>query len=254
MEIDARKNGIERDLCIVLRTAAFKEADLMVTFLSRSQGRIDARAYGARSVKSPIRAACQLFCVSDFEFYVRNDRWSVKAADIRLDLSGLQDDFKKYACGSVMLELTEKMTKGAGDAELSELFTLLVTSLSVLEVSQEDPIYILLFFYARAVNLLGIFPSLRTCVRCGAPVRGSHRWSCVEGGIVCDSCAEQSELPELSDDVLSCLRTFGRAPEPESEQDLSHRPPIVRSAVSVLQELLENQLGIHVRSLRMVRG
>lgn len=243
METEEKRNGQESDLCIVLRAIPYGEADLILTLFSREHGRIDARAYGARSLKSKYRAACQPFCLAEFEFYLKNDRRSVKSADVRSSFSGLQTDYCRYLAGCTILELAEKSLQGAGPEEREQLFVLLVHTLSALQSFEGQTDYLLLFFYVRAVQLMGVFPSLHACVHCGAPVGDSVRWSAADGGCVCSRCAEKTSTSELSPAVLQCLRSFGRS-RPASERDLSFDLPAVDESIRAMEDVLRCQLDI----------
>ena len=131
-------------LCLVLRANAYGEADLILTLFSRTEGLLTARAYGAKSLKSPVRAACQPFCVAEFEFYIRGQRRSVKAAAVRADFFRLQENYEAYICGCIILELTEKVLRYA--AEYEEMFRLTVGSLGALNTGAAEPRRVLLFF------------------------------------------------------------------------------------------------------------
>lgn len=251
MEIEERRNGTERDQCIVLRAVPYKEADLILTLFSRQHGRIDARAYGARSLKSTYRAACQPFCAAEFEFYLKNGRRSVRSADIRREFFGLQSDFRKYAAGCVLLELAEKMLEGHSEEDRDQMFLLLLHSLSAMESEKCDPHYIVLFFFLRAAYLLGVFPSLRSCVECGAPAEENVSWSYTGGGVVCAACAAERDVSSIDPAVLSCLRTFGRG-RPCDAQDISFDISTVDSALHVMENMLRHQLGLRLRASRML--
>lgn len=251
MENEDNQTGLERDLCIVLRAVPYAEADLILTLFSRARGRIDARAYGARSMKSRIRAACQPFCLAEFEFYAKKDRLSVRAADIRSEFFGIQKNFKKYVCACTALELIEKALRGAQGPELEDLFRLLAVFLTALDAFEGNPDYLLLFFGIRIVYLLGVFPALDTCVECGKPAKNSTSWSWTEGGIVCRACAEGRDFDTISPAVLACLRTFGRS-KPASERDLAQDATTVRDAIHVMQDMLRHHFGISLRSARLL--
>lgn len=59
---------MENTLCIVLRTADYRDSDKMLTLFSRENGRISALARGAKNLKNPIAAASQPFCCGIFSF------------------------------------------------------------------------------------------------------------------------------------------------------------------------------------------
>lgn len=253
METDLRQNGADHSLCIVLRVVQYAESDLILTLFSRDEGLIDARAYGARSLKSGIRAASQPFCLAEFEFYVKNGRRSVRAADQKNEFFGIQSNFRKYACGCAALELTEKILRGVSEpSEYEDLFRLLVIFLTSLEHFEADPSYILLFFLMRAVNIAGVFPSVDSCVLCGARPTGSNAWSWTHGGAVCSDCTKSVEFDELERDVIVCLATYGRT-SPGSVTDMSYSLKTVQKAVKAMYSMLRHQLGITVRAEKLLK-
>lgn len=201
-------SDLEAALCLVLRANAYSEADYILTLFGRDEGLLSARAYGAKSLKSGVRAACQPFCVAEFEFYVRGSHRSVKAAAVRADFHHLQDDYLSYLCGCVILELTEKVLRYAD--EYGELFRLTVSCLAALNAPAGDPRRVLLFFLLRMTYLLGIFPVITSCAVCGARVPRPRHWSDAEGGTVCAECAEHTETAQAVPAVLHCLGRFGR--------------------------------------------
>lgn len=251
-EKDPRRNGIEKETCIVLRAVPYGEADLILTLFSRTGGRIDARAWGARSIRSANRAACQPFCASEMEFYVRRGHRSVRAADIKSEFFGLQSDYKKYAVGCVLLELAERVLVYGQEDEYEELFKLLVASLAELEHTKADPRYILLFFLLRVVYMLGIYPSLHTCVACGEEVEKPHWWSGMQGGVLCDACGNSDVAEEYPAAAAQCVGGYGRT-KPGSESDLKTDIVQVRGAIRLLLDLLNQQLGIRLNTMKAVR-
>ena len=253
METDEKRSGLDRSLCIVLRAVPYSEADVILALFSRDLGEISARAYGARSLKSPLRAACQPFCLAEFEFYIRSGRYSLRAAYIRSEFFGIQNSYPKYACACTVLELTERMLPGISDdkQERESLFTLLAVFLQTLDRDPGDPMYLLLFFFTRAVHMLGVFPSLDTCVICGSPVGRSDAWSWSDGGAVCAACAGSMETEQLPSHVLQCLATFGRR-QPGSAADRATNRNTVLETLQALQTVLLHQTGISVRAAQLL--
>lgn len=254
METDGTQNGTVRTNCITLRAVPFGEADLMLTLFSEQDGRVDARAYGARSMKSAYRAACQPFCASEMEFYLKGGRRSVKAAHVRSEFFGIQEKYSRYAAGCSVLELTDRILRHAPPEETRVLFRLLVACLRALDTT-DAPAYVLLFYLIRVLHHLGVFPSLRHCACCGEPLKEDVRWSKQEGGLICGRCAEepQSAAMHVDPGVRSCLSTFGRG-QICSDTDMSCAPQMVAMTTKLLQEFLEYQLGVRLRTLQMTHA
>lgn len=242
-----RTAQVGRALCLVLNSRPYGEADLVLTLFAREEGLISARAYGARSLKSRIRAACQPFCLAEFDFYIRGEHRSVKEASIRQDMTGLLQHYDAYLCGCMILELTEKVLRYADEYEA--LFRLTLSSLLYLEDDPREPERVLLFFLLRLIHLLGIFPVFSTCASCGARTDGVHWWSHSEGGAVCKKCAALLPVEVPRPEILRCLRSFGRG----QLQDLQADPAeitAIRQTAAFLLTYLHSQYGITLRTAR----
>lgn len=243
------KSSLESALCVVLRAQSYGEADWILSLFARDAGLVSARAYGARSLKSRIRAACQPFCLAEFEFYVKGDSRTVKAAAIRSEFAGIRDNYDAYTCACLVVETIEKVIRHA--YEHSELFRLTVTSLTALS-NTEDPAAVLLFFLLRLVHELGVFPSLGSCVHCGQEVGVPHFWSSIEGGVVCDACSETLMVGTLPEDLYRCLRHFGRGQIREMDA-AGWSAATIRAAVYLLIDYLKNQYDLNLRTVRSLR-
>ncbi|MBD5559484.1 MAG: DNA repair protein RecO [Clostridia bacterium] len=236
-------------LCLVLRVTQYGEADSILTLFSRSEGLLSARAYGVKSLKSSFRAACQPFCVAEFEFYRRGDRLSVKAASVKSQFAGLQDDYTAYVCGCIILELTEKVLVYAEEYE--EIFRLTVSAVAALSSEALPPKSILLFFLIRLTYYLGVFPVVTSCASCGAAVPCPQFWSSAEGGVICENCARTQPSAPANLPVLRCLRSFGRG----QLRDLtahSTEEGTADASCRLLMEYLRAQYGLHLRTAAML--
>lgn len=252
MESDPKRNALEKETCIVLRAVPYREADLILSLFSRTNGLISARAWGARSLKSANRAACQPFCVSEMEFYVKGGRRSLKAAEIRNPFFGIQERYASYAAGCVLLEATEKVLAYGQDDENEALFRLLGVCLGELEHAGSDPWHVLLYFLIRVVHMMGIFPPLGTCASCGGDMDAPGFWSSSAGGAICEQCApELLDGEELPLDTLLCLATYGRG-KIGSETDAKAGDGAVRRSIRFLADLLRDQFGMTLRTLKGV--
>ena len=54
---------------VVLRETEYKDADKLLTVLSRDRGRLTLRARGVRSQSSKLKSGCQLLAFSEFTVF-----------------------------------------------------------------------------------------------------------------------------------------------------------------------------------------
>lgn len=242
-----KKARLGRSLCLVLRAEPYGEADLVLSLFSKEEGLITARAYGARSVKSRIRAACQPFCLAEFIFYLHGPRRSVKEVSVRTEMMGIPNHYEAFLCACVILQLTERILRYADEYEA--LFRLTVSSLLALNARPEVPERILLFFLLRLIHLSGIFPALSTCACCGRTLSSVRKWSHAEGGAICEACAATLAVENLDTNVLSCLRHFGRGQIGEVLKDETV-PEQIHATIALLFSYLDAQYGIRLPAAR----
>lgn len=177
---------MDNTLCLVMRTANWRDSDKMLTLFSRDFGLLSALARGAKNLKNPIAAASQPFCCGIFSFTSRGGRLYASQCEIKKEFYGLGADFERYAAACVMIEMTEKILKNT--EEYDQLFILLYTCLVHLEGGREHR-QVLAYFFVRITDLLGIRPAVRDCAVCGAVIKNPRLFCALEGGAVCDACA-----------------------------------------------------------------
>ncbi len=174
-------------MCIVLRAVNYRDNDRILTLFSRTEGKINAQATGARRIKSGLAPASQPFCCAEYEFFQKKDRYFVTGALIKQEFFGIQNDYDKFAAGCVMLELTERMLEHSDEPE--RLFATLINTLYSMEKYGLAENTALAYFFVQAIDMLGVFPALDFCSVCGAPVARVEYWSAEQGGAVCEACA-----------------------------------------------------------------
>lgn len=178
---------MENQLCIVLRAVNYRDNDRILTLFSRTEGKINAQATGARRMKSGLAPASQLFCCAEYEFFQKKDRYFVTGALIKQEFFNIQNDYDKFTAGCVMLELTERMLEHSDEPE--RLFVTLINTLFSMEKYGLGKDAALAYFFVQAIDILGVFPALDFCSACGAPIAKPEYWSAQEGGAVCADCA-----------------------------------------------------------------
>ncbi len=176
-----------RDEGIVLRTQKLGEADRIITFLTRSHGRVRAVAKGVRRTSSRLGSRVEPFTHVDLQLYIGRNLDVVSQAESLASYgSMISHDYQRWTAGQAMLETAERFTAEEREPAVQQ-FLLLVGGLRALSATEHDPALVLDSYLLRSLAVAGYAPSFDACARCGA--EGPHRsFSVQAGGAVCPSC------------------------------------------------------------------
>ena len=160
---------------IVLRETNYKEADKILTVLTRDLGKRTVKARGCRRKNSKLTAASQLLVYS--EMTLSEQFWSVR------------QDLEDLALASYFAEVTEA-TAQEGEA-VPELLSLLLNSLYALDTLKKPRALVKAAFELKLLCLTGYAPMLDACAVCGAPEPDQPRWNLSQGILHCARCRGQ---------------------------------------------------------------
>jgi DNA repair protein RecO (recombination protein O) len=178
---------------IVLQSYPLGEADRLVSFLSRSMGRMRGVAAGARRPKSRFGSTLERISHIRIWFFERETRELVRISQCEM-IESFLDAFRDYA-SSVALALFSEITqavlpdKEAADANFR---LLLLCAQTVKRTARAEPA--LAYFALWTVKLGGWLPPLDRCARCahglagGAGVSQTAYFSRSSSAITCGNC------------------------------------------------------------------
>jgi DNA repair protein RecO (recombination protein O) len=159
---------------IVLRTYPFKEADLVVSFFTRDQGKLRGVAKRARRPKSFFGAGLERLSHVRMAYFQRENRELVSLDSCELIRSsfGLLSDYGAVLALDFFAEVAEQLLP---DGEVNEKFyRLLLAVLEHLETTGEPGadagrVWRAVTYYSLwAVRLSGLLPEIHVCLGCGA--------------------------------------------------------------------------------------
>jgi DNA repair protein RecO (recombination protein O) len=153
---------------LVLRTYPLKEADLVVSFLTRDQGRLRGVAKRARRPKGGFGAGLERLSYVRLKYYQRETRELVNLDSVELIQSqfGLVSDYQTTVALDYFAEISEQMLPSAEPNE--RFFRLLLAMLESLREGGEGSVYRAVnYFSLWAVRLSGWLPELDACLSCG---------------------------------------------------------------------------------------
>ena len=235
---------------MVLASVNYREADLIVTFLTRELGLLSALArYGRRSRRRFVGGLLAPGAMAWYDFTLKpqSSLAFVEKAEENPRVHRLPPDPVIQALAAFALELVRGFETPLNPAPAS--FNLLVRHLSRLaQVSEEETARrTALEFSLKYLPLAGFGPALSACLACGAPAgpEGSGwRWHPASGGLYCPRCPGSGRpVPSAFLAVLDGTAPAGSA-IPGDE---------LAEAETFFEELAAHQLGRPLKALAVAR-
>lgn len=158
------------------------EADRIVTFVGRSNGKIRAVAKGVRKTKSRYGGRLEPFShVSLVLWKGKSDLHTITQAEVLESFRPVKEDLDLYSLGSVMLEACDRVVQESESA--SRVLDLLLGSMR--RLSEDGSPLVLAGFLLRLSSVAGFAPSMDRCAECSRP---ASWFSPGQGGAVCPNC------------------------------------------------------------------
>jgi DNA repair protein RecO (recombination protein O) len=144
----------------VLRTYPFREADLIVSFFTRDQGKLRGVARRARKPKSPFGAGLERLSRVHMAYYERENRdlFNLSGCELIESVFALQSDYTRGVAMDYLAEVSEHLLPPHEPNE--KFFRLLASAMDYLR-SGGDTWSAILYVSLWAVRLTGVFPELR---------------------------------------------------------------------------------------------
>lgn len=191
---------------LVLREVKYKEADRIITVLTKERGKITAKARGALRKTSSLGASTQQLMYSDFVFFEHKDMLTVQEATVEEAFEGLRSDFTSFALGCYFAEVAEALTRD----EIAEpqILQLTLNSLYALSNTLYDRSHIKAAFEMRLASVLGYAPDLSKCFVCGNTEPENPTIGIETGHLCCRECRNSQIGPTdyLSKSALAAMR------------------------------------------------
>jgi DNA repair protein RecO (recombination protein O) len=239
---------------IVLQSYPLGEADRLVSFLSRTMGRMRGVAAGARRPKSRFGSTLERLSHIRVWFFERETRELVRINQCEI-IESFLDAFRDYA-SSVALSLFSEITQAVlPDKEASDanFRLLLLCAQAVKRTGRAEPS--LAYFTLWTVRLGGWLPALDVCSRCGlaVPRRGEPTqpayFSATSSGIVCANCRRPG-LRAISPAALAAARGMLNERLDRLKED-AVPPRVAREVTEIMLDVIEHQIDRQLNSREM---
>ncbi len=247
----------EQSDAVVLRSVPYRDADLVVTLLTRDHGKVSAMARGARRSRRRFGAALALFVLGRAE--LRRSRgselWTLASFDALQDYSRIGADLAAMAHASYGVEIARELL--AAEQPDPEVLDLLVELFSVLADRGASPM-MLRAFELRLLTYVGLGPSLERCVSCGSEATEDIDARGVvldgaRGGVMCEACAIEGKASKpLSAAARALLVAAAGAPDLASAHAGEQGTRAAAEARDAMLAMLLAHIGKPLRSVEFI--
>ncbi|HVB85513.1 MAG TPA: DNA repair protein RecO [Candidatus Dormibacteraeota bacterium] len=195
---------------IILQSYSLGEADRLVSFLSRAQGRVRGVAAGSRKPKSRFGATLERLSYVRIWYFEKENRELVRIRQCEI-IESFLDAFRDYASSVALAILSEVTEAVLPDHEASDanFRLLLVVTQTIKRTGNAD--LPLAYFALWTVKLGGWLPALDRCGFCGSPLAEGASAYIARGAsaVACGKCRRAGMRP-ISPAALALARKMLR--------------------------------------------
>lgn len=195
---------------IILKQTDYREADAILSVLTKEYGKLSFVAPGVRRMKSKNAGAVMPATIAEIQFDYRPGKtmFRLKTARTISLFRTLHEDLVLSAAASAACEAADVLSLAEENENSEERYEMLAECLRLLN-DKHDADLVLACYLSDLMDLFGIRPDVDECVRCGS-TRVSA-FSEREGGFLCEDCARILQVPLRSAADLKRLRLAVKA-------------------------------------------
>lgn len=244
-------SGLCRSEAIVLRSHRLKESDLIVLLYTRSFGRLNGVAKGARRTRSPFMGRLEPLSLGEVLFFAKagSELVSIDSVDL---WQAFTQNTADYRCLMQLSFLAELVASTTPEREPNDcLFRLLLLVLPRLTQPATADLA-QLYFEIWHLRLAGLFPDHRRCHQCGR-LLGATVGVAIASDLrrfLCPQCPEAG-THALSVDAVELLDGICRSHLSDLYAKLADSESI-RELGSILERLLERSFERSFQALRLI--
>jgi len=228
---------------IILKQIKASGGRKMMTLFTRNYGKISVGSSLPEKGKSKTALALRPFTYGTYELYKNGDYYNMNSADVKKSFFRIGEDVDKFLYASFAMEVTERLIPEGIPQE--EIFDALIAFLEQIEDRAKSYQTIVLAYEAKMLKLLGTFPQLDQCARCGAAEKLTA-FSVKDGGMICDECRKKANEPLIYDvkfDIVDILKYFSEKPIDAFEK-IALEAKIAEELQSILREYMNYHLDL----------
>lgn len=237
---------------IVLRTYPLGEGDRLVSFLSRSFGRLRGVAAGARRTKSRFGSTLEPLSYIRIWFFERETRDLVRINQCEL-VESFMETQSDYPCNLALAQVSEITEAVLPEREASDAaFRLVLLAARAIKATRK-PELPLAYFVLWTVKLAGWLPELDRCARCGGGLDGAKVYASVlRHGLACEKCRLPAMRPIAAESLAAAKKMLSQRLDRLVDSAEAITPPADLTAHLV--ELIEHQIERKLITRRMMES
>jgi len=235
--------ALKESEAIVLRTYPLREADLLVTFFTRTEGKVRGVARAAKKSRKRFGGALEPLTFVR-AFYEDRERQELARLDALEVLESPLATEVGYPRAVALAHIAELLDELLPDREVNDAIFRL--TLSVLSRLRSSDIWMpITYFELWMTRLVGFLPDLSECVMCGATLNGSRAFfHALADGLM---CAEDKRLAssEISSESRLLAAHMFRAPVESftgTEWTKSKASDLRKFLIQILERHMEKKL------------
>ncbi len=190
---------------LVLREVKVKEADRIITLLTREKGVVSAVAKGSLRLKNKLASSTGLLCYSEFQLFSGVGMYKVDDAAPKNVFFELRSSVDALALAMYMAELTAALAPEESPA--GEYLDFLLNAFTFLCKKSSNLKLVKAAFELRLMAMAGFMPDLVACEVCGKFEEKLFYFDIDSGYIICSECTGKAgKAPNVNLAVLSAMR------------------------------------------------
>jgi DNA repair protein RecO (recombination protein O) len=234
---------------IVIKSFDFRETSRIVTFYTKSHGKVKGVLKGIRKDSRKFGSSVDKFTVNDIVYYQysRSDLHLVSQCDLVQFYFSIRADYRRTMAANYMLELVD--TVMPAEQPNKKIYHLMLDYLKGLEAAN-DADKLVHIFQIKVLSLSGFRPHIDACLKCRKEIRGKARFSLKSGGLICERCpAYETDCTVISKGAVASLLHVE-----SNDWVKSLRLGLTNSVRKELKYLLNNFLVYHLgRNIRTTK-
>jgi len=236
---------------LILEVSDLQEADRIVVFLTREEGKRRGVARGAKRRFSRFAGELQPLAKARIGWMEKDGRDLVRIGSVELlrPVKHLQLDLEGILLGAT---IAEQAALFAQEGEPSDVaYRLLDATVEALEAGRDRDL-VARYFESWLLRTAGIFPPPDACPECGREIDGGAALSASGEGLICRDCARRAfGAAAVSPAAVDFWRRIGR----ENIDSMAARPPapaVLAEVAAAAGRIRRHFLQHEVRSLMVM--
>ncbi len=232
---------------LILRTYPFYEADLLVTFFTRSEGKVRGVAKAAKRSRKRFGGALEplTHVIAHWEDKEKQELARLDSCDIISSPLTAEVSYPRLVALSYVAEVIDQLLPDREPSD--EIFRL---TLAVIRQLTPGSIWMpLTYFDLWIVRLIGLLPELNECVVCGGTLNGNRAWfHPIADGLLCIRDKRLASTEILPDSRTVAAEMF-RAPV-----ERFAAAPWPRQRAADLRRFLAQRIERHIEKKLVTAG